>query len=55
MYCEKFDAYYDEEKDEWTSKKCCTVEPATQQDKMMTCWYNCWDRPDKPSMVRREE
>ena len=54
-YCKIYDAYYNDEKDEWLEKKCCTVRPETKHERMMTCWFSCWDRPEKPSMVKRDK
>ena len=39
-YCEKHDAYYDDEKDVWLEKKCKS-----------NCWF-CVGRPKRPSEVK---
>ena len=42
--CERYDAYYDDEKDEWLETGCPDIE---------NCGF-CKDRPDKPSEVKDE-
>ena len=41
-YNAEFDAYYDPEADEWLENKCSDPE----------CY--CFERPDKPSMVKND-
>ena len=43
QYCKEFDAYYDDENDQWL-EGCCTDEK---------CIFGCYKRPDKPSEVKR--
>lgn len=55
LYCVKFDAYYDKQKDVWLEEKCTPIKPLTKAEEQMACYYNCWDRPDRPSEVDRTE
>jgi len=43
-YCEKYDSFYDKEKDIWLEKKC----------KNQNCKY-CKDRPEKPSQIQKKK
>lgn len=48
---EKFDAYYCQDCDLWLEPKCSEVPLGNAPEGDPLCWFNCWERPDKPSQV----
>lgn len=52
QYSDRWDAKYCSVCDEWSEPRCsCKPEDNALQ---MKCYFECWDRPEKPSMELKE-